>query len=218
MKAYKIKISGSYRTTNNEVIDYNNVEGFIPAVADVEFAEAMIRKRYAPMWITESKEYSSRVLSVRECYIDVFEKAEHEFSFVGKKIEELTYGELQDLATAKGLRAIPQYKKGGLRQAQSVAYMEYANKIMGQDVDNKKKGYNFMKLPTIVVSGELVANIANTFSNDEIIQREMESNDARAGAKATTTRSDLEKTAFEKGITYHPNISDEKLYARIYNS
>lgn len=217
LKAYKVSISGTYRAADKEYIDYDNVVGYIP-FAEYELAEAMVRKRYALMWITLDKRYTKRVQTVREVYIDALEETEADFTFPGKNILELTYAELQDLATAKELRAVPLYKKGGLRQAQTVAYAEYSNKVLGVEVDYKEAGFNVAKEPPIVVDGGAERNIAKTLSNEEVIDLEQKSSNAKDGVKKTITRDELEKMARERDIAFNGAITDKALYKKIFNS
>jgi len=211
--AYAVTISGTYRNSKKEIVDFQNVKGIIP-MCDVDIAHAMLRKRYATMWITESSEYKERVQNMRTVYVDSLEKTEHEFSFEGKDIKEMTYEELQDLATVKDLRGIPLYKAGGLRQGQMMAYAEYSNKILGKEVNIKEEGFNFATLPPLVVDSFAERNLQKSISNEDMIQ--IEQSNTTTG-KAKFTRAELEKMANEKGVVFHPNIADEKLQQRIFN-
>ena len=104
--AYKVTLSGTYRNGANESVDFQEVTGFIPLV-DEDMAQAMCVKRYAKVFITQDKRYKDRVTRTRSVYVDSMEPCYHEFSYVGKDIKQMTYEELQDLATAKDLRSIP---------------------------------------------------------------------------------------------------------------
>ncbi len=214
MKAYSFTISGTYRNSKKEYVDFENVKGVIP-FCERELAEAMIRSRYAEMVIAKSKKYTERVASMREVFIDGLVETESHFDFVGKDILELGYEDLQDLATAKDLRAIPLYKKGGLRQAQIIAYAEFSLKVLGRPVDTKKKGFNITEQPSIVIDASTERNIQKQFSNDEVIQMEQ---DNETTEKPRFSRAELEKLAGEKNITFMPEITDTKLYQKIFNA
>lgn len=217
-KAYEVILSGTYRVTKEDYVDFENVKGIIPAAKHEEFASAMARVRYAPMWIGKDPKYKKRVRSMREVFIDDINETESEFSFVGKNIKEMTYEELQDLATAKDLRAVPLYKKAGLRQTQIIAYAEYSLKILGEDIEYKKVGFNFADCPPLVVpDANPVDNETGRISNEDIIEQEMNSTSPQ-GAKTTLTRAELEKIATDKRIPFNPAISDSALYNKIFNA
>lgn len=187
LKAYKVSISGTYRAADREYIDYDKIEGYIP-FTDYDHAEAMVRKRYALMWITKDERYKKRVQTVREVYIDSIEEVEAEFSFVGKNILDLNYEELQDLATAKDLRAVPLYKKGGIRQAQTVAYAHYSEKVLGVEVDYKEVGFNIAKEPPIFADAGAERHVIAPLTNEQVIDMEQKSTNAKDGVKKTISR------------------------------
>ena len=216
VKAWKVTISGTYRTAKKEYIDFQDLEGYIPFTPSEDYAEAMIRKRYAGMWIGKDSKYKERVQSVREVFIDYMEEVEHEFSFLGKEIRELTYEELQDVATFKGLRAIPLYKKGGLRQAQMIAYAAFSEKVLGIEVKYKEAGFKFMEQPPVYIDADSEFNIVKPFTNEEILDQEAASESI--DANKTLSRPQLEKIAKDRGITFNKAISDEKLYSKIFNA
>lgn len=213
LPAFKVTISGTYRNSKKEVFDFEGVTGYIPYVED-EVATAAVIKRYAYMWVKEHKDTKERLATIREVFVDDMEQTEYAFSYVGKNIKEMSYEELQDLATAKELRAIPLWKKGGLRQARVVAYAEYSEKLLGREIDYKKEGFNFAKLPALLADGTTERNVAKTFSNDEILDMEQ---DNTSTGKPNFSREELEQMANEKGITFNAAITDEKLYQKVFN-
>jgi hypothetical protein len=175
MKALRVTISGSYRTADKDIIDYN-VSGVIPFIGNEDILIMHIRRRYAAMWIAASNKYKDRVLSIRECYIDKIELIEAEFSFVGKDIIEMTQEELQDLASVKDLRSIPLYKKTSTRQMQNVAYASYAKSVLGQQIDEKEEAFNIAKLPPIIVKDpSWQQDKTKKHTNEEILASEQES-------------------------------------------
>lgn len=215
VKAYNVTVSGTYKNSKGEIVDFKDLKGKVPMCSSPELAEGLIRKRYAPMWLMDSPKYPDRATRVREVFIDKMEEIESpEFSYVGKNILELDYHELQDLATAKDLRAIPLYKSGGLRQAVGIAYAEYSTKVLGRKVNHRDAGFNVAKLPPIVVDAGVEKNTPRTLSNDEVLAQEGENqimNDSRL------SRAELEQLAKEKNISFNKAITDEALHAKIFN-
>lgn len=211
-KAYKVTISGSYRGADNEIFDYSGVIGTIP-FTDEEIATMHVRGRYARMWIMKDTKFKDRLYSVRECYIDEMVECEAEFSYLGKDIRAMTQEELQDLATAKDLRLIPLYKKGSEREARTKAYAAYSAHIIGVEVKYQEEGFNLMKQPPIVVTdGSWRKDDTKKLTNEEILDSEADLNNPTT----TLSRKELEHLARNQGIEFHPKISDQKLYQRIY--
>lgn len=213
-KAYAVDISGSYFNSKGEVIDYVT-KGVIPMTGSEELAIAAVRNRYAQMWISQDPKYPERILGVREVFIDNIEETEAEFSFIGKNITDMTYEEIQDVATAKDLREVPLYKSGGLREAQGRLYAAYANKVMGMSVDWREAGYNVMKQPALTVDATPKASKTKKLTNEEVLAKEQENVD---GGKAKFSRAELEQLAKDNGITFNAAISDEKLYEKVFGN
>lgn len=213
MKALKITISGSYRSVE-KYVDFSNIEGVIPFNRE-DIAEMHIRGRYARMWIMDNERFKDRLQSVREVYIDKMDEAEHDFSFVGKDIREMTQAELQDLATAKDLREIPLYKISGERHARTVAYAAYSNQILKQEVKYRAEGFNLMKQPPIIVADQAWRmDSTKKLTNDEIMDAEKDMDAPTVGTKMS--RAELEQIATNQGISFKGNWSDDKLYKAIY--
>lgn len=211
MKALKVTISGSYRGEQDKIIDFSNVTGVIP-FQEEEVATQHIRKRYARMWIMGNEKFKERMKSVRECYIDDMQETESDFTFVGKDIRAMTQEELQDLATAKDLKQIPLYKKTSEREMRNAAYATYSEHVLKEPVNHKEVGFNLMKQPPIIVNDSAWRkDTTKKLTNDEVLTQE-----ATIGKKTSMSRAELEAIAKQQNITYHPNISDTNLYARIY--
>lgn len=213
-KAYAVTISGSFKDGKGEVQDFANVKGVIPFTESEDLANAAIRKRYAVMWLSKDMT-KGRVERVREVYIDALEETTADFSYVGKNITDMTYEELQDMATAKDLREVPLYKAGSLRESQTRAYAAYANRVMGMDVDYRKEGFNVMKMPQLVVDGAPRKSKEKKVTNEEMLEMEQKN---VSTDRPTFTRAELEKLAREKDIAFNPAITDEKLHAKIFNA
>jgi len=214
MKALKVTISGSFRIAGDEIKDFSGLTGVIP-YQDEEIATLHVRKRYSRMWIMNNQKFTDRLKSVRECFIDDMQEVEHDFSFVGKDIRELTQEEMQDLATAKDLRAIPLYKKTSEREMRTVAYAAYSEQVLKEKILYKEVGFNLMKQPPIIVNDSAWRkDSTKKMTLEESLSAEAD--DIAGVKKNSLTRSELELLAKQQGIQYHPNISDDNLYKRIY--
>lgn len=216
LPAYKVTISGSYRSGKmGEYVDFQGVTGYIPMVSP-ELAESNIRGRYAAMWITNDEKYPVRLSSVREVYIDELTPSEAEFTYVGKDIRELTYEELQDLATAKSLRGIPLYKKGGLRQAQILAYGEYSEKVLRNKVNVKDSEFNLQTAPKIVVDGDTKSFAPKALTLEESIKKESEPEQPKS--KSRLSIDDLKAAAKQKGLTLNGDETAEQIHKMVFPS
>lgn len=213
MKALKVTISGSFRIAGDEIKDYSGLTGIIP-YQDEEIATLHIRKRYSRMWIMNGK-FSDRLKSVRECFVDDMQEVDADFSFVGKDIRTLTQEEMQDLATAKDLRAIPLYKKTSEREMRTIAYAAYSEQVLKEKILYKEVGFNLMKQPPIIVNDSAWRKDTTKKMS---IEESLDAEAAELGGlkKTSLTRVELEQLAKQQNVQYHPNISDDKLYARIY--
>jgi hypothetical protein len=215
MKALKVTISGDYSKSDKDIIDFNNVSGIIPYCPE-SMILSVVRFRYATRWITEAG-YKDKVSRVRTCYVDDFEETQHNFSFVGKDIKQMTYEELQDLAVNKSLRDIPLYKNSSLRETQLRAYVAYTERVLEKTcgyihndrfITNKEEGFNFAKLPELFVDANFIAPVINTETTDNIIKRESEGKPATLEA--------LKIVARNRNIPISGNLSYDTLYKRVY--
>lgn len=242
-KALKITISGSYRNSKNEAIDFSEITGVIPYTTE-DHAKMHVRGRYAAMWIAQAKDrktgeklYKERLDSLRQVFIDSIEEVDEDFSYVGKDIKQMSYEELQDLATAKDLRRIslPKELSGvDLREMREMAYMDYAAKILGMNDTNRLdpknplpveerinpliEGYDFAKLPPLVVDGELRIDKTKKITNEEMLELEANTTSLTSKPGSNLTLDGLRKIAHEKGIKFHPNIGFDALYEKIFGS
>lgn len=201
----KVTISGSYRTADRKIIDYSNLTGLVPDCED-DVLDSVVQNRYAKIWLEKDDKYKERVTGIRECYIDKVEDVDGTPSFIGRDIKEMSFEELQDLATVKGLRSIPLYKAGSLRDAQMKAYKIYSKAVLGYEVDDETR---FMELPAVIVDGKVRTDRTMPDSNEKVLEVEQK--------RSALTLDDLKKIAKSKGITFHPNIKYDALYAKIYN-
>lgn len=241
MKALKVTISGSYRNSKNEAIDFDNVSGVIPFTTE-EHAKMHVIGRYAVMWIVGAKDpktgekvYKERLDSTRQVFVDSIEETEADFSFIGKDIKQMSYEELQDLATAKDLRRIPLPKEVSgvsLREMRSLAYLDYASKILGMDdakvLDPKHpipveqrinpmiEGYDFAKLPPLKVDGDMRVDNTKRLTNEEMLELEANNTDLTSKPGSNLSLDDLKRIAGTKNITFHKTIGYDALYEKIF--
>ena len=222
MKALKVTISGSYKTAQGDIIDFEDVQGVIPLV-DEDHAFMHIKSRYAAVWVKSTmngkgeKEYPDRIEKIREVFIDETSEVDSDFSYVGKDIKKMTYEELQDLATAKDLRYIPlpKFSSGfSLRDARVRGYISYSEKVMNKTIDQNDQDFNYADLPALFVDGEARKEISKKITNDEIIDQEASNTTGKA--KDNLTLEDLKSIADKKGINYHWNVGFDKLYSMLY--
>lgn len=224
MKVWRVTISGTYRNAKKDVFDYSGVEGTVPYI-DEDLLKQVIVRRYAHMWVAAKKGEKESIHSVRETFIDKQVEDVAEMSFVGKNIMDMTREELQDMAAAYDLKAIPLFKTG-VRQMQNIAYAQYATHVLklqpksdSKDderawrllTNQREDGFNAAKNPPIIVGGETRRDTAEKVSNDEMI-------DHQASGKISTDFSiaELKAIAKAKNIPYSNNISREALYHKLY--
>lgn len=207
MKMLKLKLSGAYRSNNNELVEFSNLTGFIPAI-DEELILMAARRRYAPMWLMNDPKYTKRVENVCECFVDDVEEAEGELSFLGKDVRDMTMEELQDLAVYKDIRTIPLYKRASLRQMQAVAYADYAKKELGMDLDWRDEGFMHefkgKKYEPVIAEGGKKKSKAPV-DIDTVLD----------AAEGKLSLEALKKIADDRGIGYHPAIGQDKLLAKL---
>lgn len=202
----KVTISGSYRTKNDEIVDYADITGVVPD-CDADTLQSVLQNRYAEMWLVKSG-VKERVYSIRTTYLDKVEKLEGKPSFVGKDLKELTFEEMQDLATAKGLRSVPLWRAGSLREAQIKTYKVYSSEIL------KKKtpeDVTYDELPSIILDGKIKINDVAPKAVIEADEEELPEE-----TPSELSFEDLKRIADSKGIKYHPNIGYDTLYTKVY--
>ena len=223
-KMLEFTISGSYKTAQKDIIDFENVKGTVP-FQDEDIATMHVRSRYVSRWIKEAKDkngnplYPERIQRVRECHIDDIKENTGTLSFVGKNIKELSFEELQDLALAKDLRRVPLYKASDLRNTRVMAYVNYVEKVLkGEPVEYQKEDFNFAKLPPIMLEGEARRDAEIRMTNEEIIDQEQK---ALAGSHIPESKlslDDLKGIAKSKNIPFHPSIGYDTLYQKLYGA
>jgi hypothetical protein len=200
----------------------------------------MIIKRYAVIWISrmrkkgadgkDTEEYKyKRVQKIRQVFIDSIEENEESpkavLSYVGKNIMEMNFEELQDLAAAKDLSAIPLYKVNSLAHARRVAWSEYARKVLksvGNEYVWTHSTFNPNSHEPIIVDGSIrtsdehVATIEETLDRENLSMQGKARNAVTDTAQTRLTLAQLKTIADGKNIGYHNSIGFDQLYKKIY--
>lgn len=203
MKAYKVTASGDYATEDYKRVDFSGLQGIIPAV-DRDLAEQALRMRYAPMWLSQSEKYTQRMKKLRGCFMDSMEEIDYEFSYVGKDVKELSYEELQDLATALQLRRVPLYKKSSLQETRRIAYVEYSNKLRKTHLSEKSDEFDYASLPPLIVEEQIINTRVIPKTNTQVldeIQKGME-----------YTIDDLRNMLTERGVKFDKRLGYDRLF------
>lgn len=228
MALLKATISGSFKAADKDVESYENVTGFLPAL-DEDKANQMIIRRYARIWIGQTLDKDGnakykRVGRVREVFIDSVEDVEGKrLSYEGKKITEMNFEELQDLAAANDLSGVPLYKSGSLAFARKVAFAEYANKVLGwtdkdgKPIDHRVEGFNPAKFEAIIAddkirrSGDVPADIEETLDHESLVMAKK-----AAPTQRRLTLEQLKEIAKSKNVPFNANIGYDALHKKLY--
>lgn len=237
VKVLKAIISGSFVAGDKDIESFDSVEGYLPAIDD-DKAQQMIIRRYAKIWIGQSKDKDGnpkyrRVARVREVFVDSIDtEAGKQLSYVGKSIMDMNYEEIQDLAAAKDLAGIPLYKTGSLTQARRVAFSQYLIFVLGMDEKDKNKqyvhgwqapGFNPNNYEPITPDASIRRSSVRPADIEEGIDRaalseEIKQKTGVAGAsESQLTMPQLKAIADAKGIEYNDKIGFQQLYKKIYN-
>lgn len=216
MKALKVKISGTYKASNGDIIDFEDITGNIPFVEEGH-ALMHIKGRFAAKWIKgalnkdDERIYKERIEKIREVFIDEMEEVEKEFPYVGGDIKKMDYDDLQYLAVAKDLRYIPlpQSQSGfSLRDARIRAYVSYSEKVLQKTIDQNDGDFNFANLPAIFVDGDIRKEVSKKVTNEEVIEQ--------VSSNEESDLDRLKEMADRKGIPYHHNVDEKTLKAKLY--
>lgn len=224
-------ISGSYYNSKKEVIDFDGVKGIIPFCDEENGVGSMhVRSRFASKWVREEKDrhgdvkYPERIDRMRQVFIDDVKETTGTLSFVGKNLKELGIDEMQELAVAKDIRMIPLPKAGmSKRDMQILAYVGYADKVLKKTIKYQEEGFNFAKLPDIILDGQGRREISQKLSNDEMIDLEADKMKAPVGLgerdnpKARFSIEELRQILDGKKVSYDQDASFDELYSKAFS-
>jgi hypothetical protein len=223
MELIEVTISGSYRNSKKEHIDYDGVKFLMPAI-DEETRLMHIKTRYALASINADPRYKEeRAASLRQVFIDDVKPVKGKPSFLGKKIKELTDPEMQDLATAKDLRGIPAPSKQSglsLREMRIRAYAEYVEKVLKLGaVKWREPDFNFAAQPDFEIKDAAARKEkAVKVTNEEFLENESRNTSLdKDDPSSRFTLKELQQLAQSKNIDYD-GLSLEQLYAKLYKA
>lgn len=223
-------ISGSYYNSKKEIVDFDRVKGKIPFCDEDNAVGSMhVRGRFAAKWVKEAVDdmgirmYPERIEKMRQVHVDDVQPTTGTLSFVGKNIKDLSVEEMQELAVAKDLRFVPLPSSGLDKRDMLVrTYVAYSEKVLEKKVKYQEEGFNFAKLPDIVLDGKLRREESQKITNEEIIAREQAPTKTALGEKddpkARFSMEELRLIADQKKITVTEGSTFEELYAKLFPS
>lgn len=212
-KLLEATISGTYRTADRKVVPFKNIKITLP-FCDHDVAQMHLKGRYASLAISNDERFKERVNSIREVFVDELVEVEGDaLSYVGKDICQMTFEELQDLATAKDLRLIPNTRSGRIQEARNRAYAAYSTHVLGKVLDHRAEGFDATKLKAIIVDSKPRRELSRRLTNEEVISQEQANTTM---GKSQLTLDDLKDLMKEKGIPFHPNIGYDAAYKKLY--
>lgn len=207
MKALKLTFSGSYKASNNEIFGFEGIEGVVP-FQDKDIAYRHASVRHLPMWISEKAQETNKAISVRaiknlrEKVLDRVEEVEHEFTFEGKDIREMTFEEIQDVALMFNLTEVPVYKNGSLVSQRNALYGIYSSEILKNKLNHKDEFFHLDDFPPIYVG------------STPVVKREVKEIFGEIDGNPTLPTQSLEglkRLADSKGIKYHHRCNYDRL-------
>ena len=229
----KVTISGSYYNSKKEKVDYDKVSGVIPWCDEEEGLVTMhVQGRYVRKWIKEAVDsdgkpkYTERFDKLHQTFIDNIEETSGTLSFVGKDIKELSPDELQDLATAKDIRTIPLPNSGhSNRSMLEKAYAGYSKVVLKRKLKPAphEAGFNFAKLPSIILTAEGRVDTSRKITNEEVITAAMRGSKVNYGERDSKPEErfsldELQTLAEEAGVEFDEGTTHAQLYKAVFGS
>jgi hypothetical protein len=97
----------------------------------------------------------------------------------------------------------------------------YADKILLQKIKYQDEAFNFAKLPSIILTGDIRFETSQKITNEEIIEHEGQNHKiefgVKDGPKERFTMAELKAVAKSKGITYFNGITFDELYSKLFS-
>lgn len=211
MKATKLILSGSYKDSLKNVIDFENIEVVLPTTEE-DIAFLHVRNRYLPSVIAADKKFDKAVDRIRQVFLEGSEKVEQEFSFFGKDIKEMASSELQDLATFYDFRKVPLPRTASLRSIRFTAYAEYRARIQRAPLPKEIDENMFADLEPLKAVHKMAerSKAPQTMTIEDMIKLE----ESKA-LDASLTLDQLKDIATKKNIPFAPNIGYDTLRAKL---
>ena len=211
-KVLNATISGTYKTAKGDVIDYDNVKIVLPLV-ERDLAEMHIQGRYAAPAIKADGRFKDRIDIITRVYVDEMEEGEADLSMFGKNILDMSFEELQDLATLKDLRRVPLAKDisgVSIREMRARAYEEYCRVVLNRIVD---ADVNYTSLEPVFVDDE---GSRREFGSRKSGEASIETAFAGETEKSAFTLAELKEMAKQRGIDIRGNVGYDKLHAMLF--
>ncbi len=222
-------ITGNYHNSKKEIVDFQDVVGKIPFCDEEEnqIGSMHVRGRYAEKWVREAvnkdgtKKYPERIHKMRQVFIDDVKLTTGKLSYVGKDIKELSIDEMQELAVAKDLRGVPLPNSGMSKRDMLIrTYVAYADRVLLKKIKYQEEGFNFAKLPSIILDGKSRKETSKKLTNEEVIAREQQPTLTGLGEKDDPRKrfslDELKEIAGQKGLVYDTDKEGEALFDDLY--
>ena len=222
-------VSGCYYDSKKETVDFENIKICIPDCDEEEGVGSMhLRGRYVTKALKAAVDkkgnpkYPTRVEKIRQVHVDDVQPTKGTLSFLGKDIKELNIDEMQDLATSKDLRFIPLPGSGLSKRDMSIrTYVAYSDKILGKKIEYQEEGFNFAKLPSIILDSAGRSETSGKISNEEMIQQEQAAPPTdygqRDNPKDRFTLDELKSIAATKDIRHGDDVKFDELYNVLFS-
>ena len=217
MKALKCEVSGTYKNHKGEVLDYE-AKGIMPFCDEGKAHQACVN-RFAAMWLAKQK---ITVKTIRECYLDDTKEIDHDFSFIGKDIKEMTPEELQQMAVYTGIK-VPAYKTTSIRNMRMKAIENYLLQVkkVPEDKVARIMELSIKDIPEFTIEEnveKLVEQKTEIQSLAESVSEYGVNIVTDAEEQSEYTMENLKDLARAKGIAFSPQIGYDKLKARVFDN
>ncbi len=160
--------------------------------------------------------YPERIAKIRQVFVDDVEMSFGKLSFVGKDIKELSNEEMQELAVAKDLRGVPLPNSSlSRREMLTLVYVAYAEKVLKKKIKHTEEGFNFTRLPSIILDAKTRIDKTQKITSEEIIERE-QSESSTDDPRERFTMEELKEVAAQKNIEYPEGITHKDLYNMLF--
>jgi uncharacterized protein YeeX (DUF496 family) len=129
MKMKELSVSGSFKTqagTDKERVSFSGMKIVIPEPDSKEFTEdelVQYAMRMFPIFKKEDEKIADyNYEGLIKIYVDGVKESKRKFPLEGVDIKEMDFEQLQYLAVAMGIREIPLYHSGSIREARERTY------------------------------------------------------------------------------------------------
>lgn len=223
-------LSGCYYNFRKEKIDFDDVKVKIPYCDEENGVGSMhVRRRFAAKAVKAEKnpdgtaKYPERIERMCQVYIDDIQETTGTLSFVGKDIKTLDIYQMQELAVAKDIRFIPLPSSDMSKRDRLIrTYVGYSDKILKKKVKWQEEGFNFAKLPAIILEGSGRFETHQKITNEEMIEQEQSAPSTELGKsdnpKNRFTIEELKMLADGKGIEYPDDVEFNDLYSHLFSA